>query len=60
MEELKIALKLNLTDKELARISGVSQQAINRYRTGKADVGNMRYKNAVKLIEYIKNNPDAN
>ena len=52
MNELQAALHLNVTDKELARASGMSQQAINNYRTGKAQAENMRFKHAIKLIKY--------
>lgn len=52
LEKLQAALDLDVTDETLARVSGMSQQAISKYRTGQSQAENMRFKNAVKLIKF--------
>ena len=52
LEKLQAALDLDVTHETLARVSGMSQQAISKYRTGQSQAENMRFKNSIKLIKY--------
>ena len=52
LDKLKAALSLDISGDKLAQVSGMSQQAINKYRTGAAQVENMRFKNAINLINF--------
>ena len=52
LERLQAALQSNATDLTLARVSGMSQQAISKYRNGQSQAENMRLKNALRLINY--------
>lgn len=54
LKRLQAALQSNATDLTLARVSGMSQQAISKYRTGISKVENMRFTNAMRLINYME------
>ena len=50
-EEIKSLLDSDLTSYEIGKISGVSNQAIDRYRKGANAVENMTLKTAKQLLE---------
>lgn len=52
IDVLNDVLSSDLTDKQLASISKISQQAINKYRNGSSKVENMRVENAMRLIDF--------
>ena len=52
IEQLKRILASDLTDTRLAKIAGMSQQAISKYRNGLSKVENMRVEQALKLIKF--------
>ena len=52
IEQLKNILASDLTDARLAKIAGMSQQAISKYRNGLSKVENMRVEQALKLIKF--------
>ena len=60
LEKLQAALDLDVTDETLARVSGMSQQAISKYRNGQSQAENMRFKNALNLINYWDDEENVN
>ena len=52
IEKLKNILASDLTDARLAKIAGMSQQAISKYRNGLSKAENMRVEQALKLIKF--------
>ena len=54
--EIKRLLDSNMTSYEIGKRSGISNQAIDRYRKGTNAIENMTLKTAKKLLElgYIK------
>ena len=54
IKEIETLLNSNLTSYNIGKNSGIATQQIDYYRKQKADVGNIKLRNALKLYEYYK------
>ena len=49
-----VLLDRNFSGAEIERATDVSKQVISRYRTGAADIKNIRFETVKKILDYIE------
>ena len=49
-----VLLDRNFSGAEIERATDVSRQVISRYRTGTADIKNIRFETVKKILDYVE------